>query len=222
MKSTVRLSLGLITFSSFLVFSACSDDDDDAPQGGAGNGSEAGSTSSPGGSGTVDPGHGCSDAKGGAAHGGGGHGDAPVICEVLGTLCHDADTGSGMGHDCHQVGHVGELEACEDQFAGCIGFCVEGATGEGGAGGGAAATQDPQCAALGSLCHPIEAGIGPECHDIGHEGDAATCADRFDECAHFCLEEREKLPEHGAGGAGGHGHGEGGHPGRSGGAGGAD
>ena len=204
MKSTVRLSLGLLTFSSFLAFTACGDDDDDVPQGGAGTGSEAGSpSSSHGGTGTVEPGHGGSEAKGGEAHGGGGHGDAPVLCQVLGSLCHDADTGSGVGHDCHQVGHVGELEACEEEFAGCIGFCVEGATGEGGAGGGASADQDSKCAALGSLCHPIETGIGQECHEVGHEGDATACAERFDECAHFCLEERSKLPEHGAGGAGG-------------------
>jgi hypothetical protein len=189
MKSTVRLSLGLITFSSFLAFTACGDDDD-TPPGGAGSGSEAGSPSSTGGTGNPEPGHGGSEAKAGDGHGGGGHADAPAICQVVGSLCHDADTGPGMGRDCHQLGHAGDLETCEEQFAGCIGLCVEGDSGAGGASGEA---QDPYCAALGSLCHPVEAGIGPECHDTGHEGDAAACAASFDECAHFCLEEREKL-----------------------------
>ena len=125
-----------------------------------------------------------------------------MICEVLGTLCHDADMGTGAEADCHDLGHEGNAEACEEGFTSCIGLCVEGATGEGGAGGGASVDQDPRCAALGSLCHPIEDGIGPECHDLGHMGNAADCADRFEECAHFCLEATEAL-EPAAGGAGG-------------------
>jgi hypothetical protein len=103
MKSSARLGLALVTFGSFLAFTACGDDDEPSP-GGAGEG-----------------------------HGGGGHAEAPAICRVVGTLCHDADTGSGMGHDCHQLGHVGNIETCEEEFAGCIGFCVGGETGAGGA-----------------------------------------------------------------------------------------
>jgi hypothetical protein len=196
MRSTARLCLGLVTFSSFLAFTACGDDDDSSP-GSAGRDNEGGAQSSAGGSGASG-----SEAKGGEAHGGGGHVEAPVICQVLGTLCHEADTGPGMGRDCHQLGHASELETCEEQFSSCIGFCVGAETGTGGAGGGSGADQDPYCAALGSLCHPIEDGMGPECHDIGHEGDAAACAESFDQCAHFCLEARDAL-EPGAGGSGG-------------------
>lgn len=201
MRFTPRLCLGLVTFNSFLAFTACGDDDDPSP-GSAGQNNEGGAQSSAGGSGSVS--HAGSEAKGGEAHGGGGHDEAPVICQVLGTLCHEADTGPGMGRDCHQLGHASELETCEEQFSSCIGLCVEGQTGTGGAGGGSGADQDPYCAALGSLCHPIEDGMGPVCHDIGHEGDAAACAESFDECAHFCLEARDAL-EPGAGGSGGAG-----------------
>lgn len=214
MKSTVRLSLGLITFSSFLAFTACGDDDD-GPTGSAGQSNEGGSGAEPvaGSGGSL--GHaGGSQIQAGEGHGGGGHADAPAICQVVGTLCHEADTGSGMGHDCHELGHEGELEACEEQFASCIGFCVGGDSGAGGAGGGSGDGQDPYCAALGELCHPIETGMGPECHEIGHEGEGAACAESFDECAHFCLEARKALPPAeggaGAGGASGHAGGAGG------------
>lgn len=190
MRSTARLCLGLLTFSSFLAFTACGDDDDPSP-GGAGQGNEGGGSIS----------HAGREAKGGQAHGGGGHADAPAICQVLGTLCHDADTGSGIGHDCHQLGHVGNVETCEEEFAGCIGFCVGGETGAGGAGGGRGVDEDPHCAALGELCHPIEDGMGPECHELGHVGNPAACAESFEECAHFCLEARAAL-EPGAGGSG--------------------
>jgi hypothetical protein len=126
-----------------------------------------------------------------------------VICQVLGHLCHDADTGTGPAADCHELGHIGDVEVCEQEFAGCIGTCVSSGGGEGGAGGGAGEAPDPYCAALGSLCHPVDlgTGMGADCHEIGHVGDAADCADSFDACATFCLAELEKLEE-GAGGSG--------------------
>jgi hypothetical protein len=44
--------------------------------------------------------------------------------------------------------------------------------------------------------------MGADCHEIGHVGDAADCADSFDACATFCLAELEKREE-GAGGRNG-------------------
>lgn len=204
MKSSARLGLALVTFASFLAFTACGDDDEPSP-GGAGQNNEGG-TPSNGGSTGGSLGHAGSEAKAGEAHGGGGHAEAPAICRVVGTLCHDADTGSGLGHDCHQLGHVGNIETCEEEFASCIGFCVGGETGQGGAGGGGGSSDeaDPYCAALGELCHPIEEGIGPDCHELGHVGNGTACAESFEDCANFCLEARAALePGAGGGGAGG-------------------
>jgi len=206
MKSTARLGLVLLGVGSVLMFVSCSDDDDNGG-GAAGQSSDAGQ-SNEGGTGNVGPGptEGGAEHMGGAAHGGGGHAEAPTICRVLGELCHEADTGSGTAHDCHELGHVGETEVCEQEFDSCIATCVDTGGGEGGAGGGAGQTLDPYCAALGSLCHPVDtgAGMGAECHEIGHLGVAADCAEAFDSCGDFCLEELEKLEE-GAGGAGGAG-----------------
>lgn len=121
-------------------------------------------------------------------------------CEVLGELCHAADTGSGAAHECHELGHVADGDACIEGFAGCVEACVDGSAG-----------QEPLCAALGELCHAVDDEDGPlhECHELGHVNDRAVCASEFDRCAELCLVAREGL-EHGAGGAGGAGHGEGG------------
>ncbi len=68
------------------------------------------------------------------------------------------------------------------------------------------AVDDPQgnaeCDELGELCH--EAGEidadAKECHEVGHTGDAAACAARFDECKTLC---EAILAAAGAGGGGG-------------------
>jgi hypothetical protein len=179
MKST-PLCLGLVLLTSCFAFAACGDDDD-------------------GGGGTA----GKSNAGGSSSHAGGAGGaaesDGAVKCEVIGELCHEADTGSGPAHECHEVGHVGNAAACEAEFASCIGTCVadEGA-------GGAGSEQDPVCAALGELCHPVDDVSGPlhDCHELGHEGRAAACAAGFADCATACLAARELL-EAGTAGAGG-------------------
>lgn len=129
------------------------------------------------------------------------HGEGSLVCQVLGELCHAADTGSGPAHDCHAIGHVGNAAACEAEFAGCVGTCTGADVGAGGA-GGASAGDDPKCAALGSLCH--EAGEidqdAQECHELGHVGNAAKCAASFESCATLCLAILDTI-EGGQGGA---------------------
>ena len=193
MKSSLRLGLGLIAVSSSFAFVACGDDDDSpTPAAHAGSGGEG------------------ATAHGGAdGHAGDGHGGAASLafeCKVLGTLCHEADTGSGTGHDCHEVGHEGHAEACAEQFDSCITFCTAE---EAGTGGAPAEPKDAHCAALGELCHAVDDETGPlhECHEVGHVGKADKCAEAFDECAALCLAAREALPPHTEGGAGGVGAG---------------
>jgi hypothetical protein len=124
-----------------------------------------------------------------------------LICEVIGELCHEADTGSGPGHDCHQLGHVGNADACVEGFDGCVALCTGEDEGTGGA-GGAGPALDAHCAALGELCHGLaDAGPVQECHELGHVGNAANCAAEFDNCATLCLAAHEALEE-GVGGAG--------------------
>lgn len=192
MKSSLRVCFGLLVASSALAFAGCGDDDDSptpAAQGGSGGG------------GAVTHG---GEAHGGDAHGHGGAAASALECKVIGTLCHEADTGSGKGHDCHEVGHEGHADACAAEFDSCITFCTAGDEGNGGAGGGATETKDPHCAALGELCHAVDDQTGPlhECHEVGHVGNAAACDASFDECATLCLAARDAL-EHSAGGAGG-------------------
>lgn len=193
MKSSLRVGLGLIAVSSLFAFVACGDDDDSpTPAAHAGSGGEG------------------ATAHGGAdGHAGDGHGGAASLaleCKVLGTLCHEADTGSGMGHDCHEVGHEGHVDECAEQFDSCITFCTAEETGTGGA---PAEPKDAHCAALGELCHAVDDETGPlhECHELGHVGNAANCLAGFDECATLCLAAREALPPHTEGGAGGVGAG---------------
>lgn len=202
MSSTARACLSLFTLTSFFAFAACSDDDDDgAGPNVAGETSEAGAPSQGGGG----SGGSAMHPEGGAHEGGAAHGEASLECQVLGTLCHVADASAGPVEDCHQVGHVGNAEACTAQFASCIGTCTGADVGAGGA-GGAGGGDDPKCAALGELCHAageIDADA-EECHDLGHEGNAVACAEGFDACATLCLAVLEQVEE-GAGGAAGAG-----------------
>lgn len=178
-----------MTLSSFVVFAACGDDADD----GGGKGAAAGDTSQAG-----------APAKGGsggpsAGEGGAAHREGSLACEVLGELCHAADSGSGPAHDCHDVGHEAHADECTAQFAGCVAVCTD--DGEGGASG---SDIDPKCAALGALCHAageIDA-EADACHEIGHVGDADACADSFAACATLCLAVLETLEGDGEGGGG--------------------
>jgi hypothetical protein len=174
MNSLGRACLGLWTVAAALAFAGCGDD------------------SSPGGS-----------EQGGQPGSAGQSASVSVSqeaqCQVLGELCHEADSGSGDAHECHELGHVGDGAACAEGFAGCVKVCVEGS-----------ARQEPLCASLGELCHAVDDQDGPlhECHELGHVNDQAVCAGEFDRCAGLCLAAREAL-EHGGGGAGAggsHGH----------------
>jgi hypothetical protein len=199
MKSSVRLCLGLVAVSSFVVLTACSDDDDDGSPG-SGAGSHQGGADAEGGEPAVHGG--APTAHGGAGQAGeDGHGQVTLECKVLGELCHAADTGEGAASDCHELGHVGDAETCASEFAGCVATCTD-SNGAGGAGGGGGTDQDPHCAALGSLCHAADTGSGTahDCHELGHTNNAADCAEGFDACATFCLAALEEL-EAGAGGA---------------------
>jgi hypothetical protein len=51
--------------------------------------------------------------------------DAASQCEELGTRCHDRDTGSGLGHLCHEVGHVVALPWCVLIYDECAALCFE-------------------------------------------------------------------------------------------------
>lgn len=188
MKSSVCVCLGLVAVSAALALVGCADDDGVEP--GSGGGAAHAGSSSHGGA---------ASAQGGATAYGGqpAHGDGAILCEVIGELCHEADSGSGAAHDCHQVGHVGDADGCARAFDGCIATC----TAEEGAGGSGPAP-DGHCAALGELCHVADDGDGPlhDCHQVGHVGDPAGCAAAFDDCATLCLAAREALEE-GAGGA---------------------
>jgi hypothetical protein len=180
MKASARLCFGLIAVSSAFTFVACGDDDDSGSDGGAGTaGKSAGSAGM--------------SAVGGAP-------DGATECEVIGELCHEADSGSGAAHACHETGHEGKASACLAAFDGCIDTCVAPDEGEGGTSG-----QDSRCAALGELCHPVDDKNGPlhACHELGHVGNAAKCAASFDDCATRCLAARDALEGGESGGAGG-------------------
>jgi hypothetical protein len=44
------------------------------------------------------------------------------------------------------------------------------------------------CSALASACHPYSftPGLGRDCHELGHDGTDAACAERKDECLAAC------------------------------------
>jgi hypothetical protein len=46
-------------------------------------------------------------------------------CIELGNVCHAPDPGSGPIHECHQVGHAGNPDACEAQYDACLALCTE-------------------------------------------------------------------------------------------------
>jgi hypothetical protein len=103
---------------------------------------------------------------------------AALQCEVMGSLCHDAEGAAGRA--CHERGHDGPPDRCAAEFPACIGECLGDGRG------------DPFCRALGSYCHAVDDEDGPlhACHELGHDGDPRTCRTRFDDCAEQCLAAR--------------------------------
>jgi hypothetical protein len=174
MTSFARACVGLLALGSALAFAGCGDDDDASP-GGGGSAAQGG----------AGPDHGGESSVGAA--------DGVAECQVIGELCHEADTGAGAAHECHELGHEGDGAACVAGFADCVETCVEGSAGK-----------EPLCAALGELCHAVDDETGPlhECHELGHVNDQELCAAEFSHCATICLAAREEL-EHGAGTGGG-------------------
>jgi hypothetical protein len=60
--------------------------------------------------------------------------DGDAACKELGEICHAADDGTGLGAECHEVGHTGDGEVCLERYDECITYC-EANLGEGGAPG---------------------------------------------------------------------------------------
>jgi hypothetical protein len=210
----LRRILGLSALSSvalLLPLPACGGDD--APDDGAGGASSGGGSSGGASSGGATTSGASSSGTGGAVNGAGGeqHGSGSAQCLALGMICHGVDDGDGPLAECHDIGHIGEPSACAEHFDDCITMCIEAAEGhgEGGAGHGGAGGEAPHhpetsdlCTFLGSFCHEVDDGDGPlhECHELGHDGDAAECQERAAECVTMCAAAMD-----GHGGAGGHG-----------------
>jgi hypothetical protein len=202
----IRLfSLGALTLT---LFSACVDDSGDDSSGAAGAAVNAGA------------GHGGDSGSGGA----GDDAFGVAECKVLGKLCHEADDAMGEAHECHEIGHQGEVEACHESFAACINTCKtdEGSGGQ-GVGGTGSEEASPYCAALGELCHIVGEEEGPvhDCHELGHIGNGPDCEAGFSECATLCVAAINDADASGVGGAGSGGTGSAGASGVAGGAAGA-
>jgi hypothetical protein len=105
----------------------------------------------------------------------------PSACEEIGHKCHELDDGGDtLAHECHEVGHAGDLAACEAIYPQCIALCDPAGAGDAG---------KLLCDEIGEKCHPFDdggAGLGHECHEVGHTGDVAACAAIYDQCITFC------------------------------------
>ena len=118
---------------------------------------------------------GCGDNDNDAA---GATPSAALQCEVMGPLCHEAESAEGQA--CHEVGHEASPDQCVAEFSGCMDLCLEPDDG------------DPFCRALAALCDGLdEDGPLNDCHELGHDANANACREGFDECAALCLAARE-------------------------------
>jgi hypothetical protein len=69
--------------------------------------------------------------------------------------------------------------------------------GQAGAGlGGSASEGALECEVVGELCHEADLGSGPahDCHELGHEGVAATCHAQFKTCIDTCVQDEDGTP----------------------------
>ncbi|HEX6276906.1 MAG TPA: MbnP family copper-binding protein [Polyangiaceae bacterium] len=92
-------------------------------------GGRGGTSGSSGSGGVPDGGVGGESGSGEpGGEGGAGGTPEPLVCPELGSLCHAYDLGPGPQHDCHEVGHHGDEEACRAQEAACRTACGGAAT----------------------------------------------------------------------------------------------
>jgi len=54
-----------------------------------------------------------------------GHSHEPTspACVELSEVCHEADTGSGPGHECHEIAHADVEADCAAELASCTATC---------------------------------------------------------------------------------------------------
>lgn len=46
-------------------------------------------------------------------------------CKTISDACHHADEGEGEAHDCHELAHENDVDACSDQLDSCMAACDE-------------------------------------------------------------------------------------------------
>jgi hypothetical protein len=170
LKYSGKACLGLVVLGSSLLFAACGDDDDAVGPGTGGAGTSEGvfecqvmgELCHEGDTGSG-PAHDCHQQ---AHHGNGAEclgsfascigtcvtegGEKDPRCAALGELCHAVDDQDGPLHECHELGHVNDADACAASFDDCAKRCLAarealeaggdagGAGGAESAGGGAA------------------------------------------------------------------------------------
>lgn len=55
--------------------------------------------------------------------------DTLAACQKIATECHVFDKGSGVAHDCHELGHNATTDApCVAKQAECLAVCVDAGT----------------------------------------------------------------------------------------------
>lgn len=117
-------------------------------------------------------------------------------CGQIVAACHDLDPGTGPISECHATGHD-EVEAdCEAVLTSCLAVCVASDAGvptdasshdeDAASHHDSDAATGGVCGELASLCHDAEGTLASECHDVGHDGDEATCVAREAECRTAC------------------------------------
>ncbi len=126
-------------------------------------------------------------------------GAAELRCAEMASVCHAFDFGGGdLASHCHQVGHIGQGEACTPElYEQCMAACqvdsgAPDTSSDAGASPDAASSDagEDQCHRIGHLCHDLDtgpdAGLAHECHEVGHAGDAVQCAAIYDDCVALC------------------------------------
>ncbi len=122
-----------------------------------------------------------------------------AACTLIGERCHEYESVSQVGSDCHRYGHANNPTVCLARQAECLAACpVITDAGTVDAGTPDASTTDAPdtdsgaadagtlCQRLGSLCHASTTTVGEACHLLGHANNAAMCAAREAECIAEC------------------------------------